>query len=283
MTAKKIPVKKRNPSTNKNSRVQKRTHAPPKKVVKKTSVVKTLSRLLILLSAAVFIFIGTIAYAVTSCSHQACSNIKVSISNMLTSLGSIGDSNRTMISKSDALGFGGGHTLPPLQDVKSLSRINDAHRYIDKGYASSYTDVDWWTVQPVASWNSTNIDSATAETNRDIVLYDIKGKSYNVTLLGIERIPLDERFGLASQDEVQKCIDRGAQTRTLRVYHQNNLVNGAGVIIAANGQNCALELLREGNARLQSSDEGDAPSYTYGIYQMRHDNAKAHTKGLYAF
>lgn len=269
MTAKKTPVKKR-------------TRASAKKVVKRASVGKTLSRFIILLSAAVFIFIGTIAYAVTSCSHQACSNIKVSISNILLSLGSIGDIGQAVTSKSDALGFGG-QKLPPLQDVKSLSRINDAHRHIVNGYASSYTDVDWWTVQPVASWNTTNIDSATAKTNRDIVVYDTKGKSYSVILLGLERIPLDERFGLASQDEVQKCIDQGAQTRTLRVYHQNNLANGAGVIIAANGKNCALELLREGNARLQPSDEGDTPSYTYGIYKIRHDNAKAHIKGLYAF
>lgn len=177
------------------------------------------------------------------------------------------------------VGFGDSKTLPVLSDINSAIAQNNPHVYLVNGYNSHYRGADWWTVQQYDGWDVMELDSATVRNNRDITLYDKKGGSYNVPLLGIEKIDLDAPYGQASAGEIQKCVDAGSQSGTLRVYYQGG--PSSGVILASFGKNCALELLKAGDAKIETSDSNRLPEYVYYVLNKHHQQAKTSKLGLY--
>lgn len=283
--AKKAPVKKVYSVSKKSAASTKKKPRPasPRKVKKEESLFRQSMRVLfwsILASTALFSL--AIGVMTSSCRLSMCETVKTSMFEHIGNWILPEYKDDAMRAKYlTTLAYGSKDVLPPLHDVKAAINANVPHLALVDGYASHYNGADWWTVQPMVGWNFTTIASATAVTNRDIVAYNDSGRSVNLTMLGVQRIGLDESYGQASRDEVQKCLDEGAQTRTLRLYHQGSLSSQRGVVVASNGKNCALELLKAGDSAYQSSDTDNLPKSTADIYKNHAAAAKTHRRGLY--
>lgn len=215
------------------------------------------------------------------CSFDMCSNIQNSVNAIVADFIPEYDEVYRQKYRLAVTGHSQTEKLPQIIDINIEIQKNLPHLLIENGYASAYLGEDWWTTQPYADWQYMQVYSATAQTNKDIVLYGSDGYKIQVQQLGIQRIALNGRYGMSSQGEVQKCLDRGAYTQSLRVYYQGALIHGSRVIVVSDGKNCALELLRAGNAAIDLSDKDKLPDFVYWVYQKRHDVAKASQSGMY--
>lgn len=222
-----------------------------------------------------------VTFASVSCEHKACIAVKQSALSLAAKMLPEYQDDIYQSAQFVAAGFADKTSAPPLANINLEIQRNVPHLLIDGGYASNYTGADWWTVQPLSDWQWVEVNSATARNNRQVTLYNNQGGTITVQLLGIQTIATDAPFGSASQTELQKCLDTGAHSKTLRVYYRGNLSNGSGVMVASNGKNCALELLKEGNAHFAIDDRDNLPKFTAEVLENYYELAKNHKKGMF--